>query len=334
MRLSLFSLSLLSLGVSALPSVVSGRDAIAALDKRLLLAGNDEPIGYASLNGGTTGGGNSPTTTVTTYEELVAAVAGDEAKTVIVSGTIEKETEPVNVGSNTSLLGQDNGAILIGFGVLVKGKTNVIIRNLTIQKVSEKNGDAIGIQTSTNVWIDHVDVSSDMDNGKDFYDGLIDVTLGSDYVTISNSFIHDHYKACMVGNGDDTGYIDSRKMRVTFHDNYFLNVNSRAPLYRWGSGHIFNSYFENVPDGVHVRSDAQVLVESNLWVGDVMKAIFSTSDGTPAGYAVERDNDFGDASAEFPVGTLTEVPYEYSLLGPDNVAATVKYIAGAKLQFF
>ncbi|KAJ5041621.1 uncharacterized protein L3040_005199 [Drepanopeziza brunnea f. sp. 'multigermtubi'] len=330
MRFSLFSLSLLGLRVSALPSLFSGTDAVAALAKRQT---NDEVIGYASLNGGTTGGGSAPTTTVTTFDELVAAVAGDEAKTVIVSGTIKMEAAQVNIGSNTSLLGKDSGAILIGFGVLVKGKTNVIIRNLTIQKVLEKNGDAIGVSTSTNVWIDHVDLSSEMTGDKNTYDGLIDVTTGSDYITISNSFIHDHHKASLVGNGDDTGSIDSGKMRVTFHNNYFLNVGSRAPLYRWGSGHVFNSYFEDVPDGIHVRSDAQVLVESNTWAGDVNKAIFSTSDGTPAGHAVERDNDFGGATTDFPVGTLTKVPYDYTLLGPDNVAAAVKGSAGAKLKF-
>lgn len=30
---------------------------------------------------------------------------------------------------------------------------------------------------SNNVWIDHVDVSSDMDHDKDYYDGLIDVRI-------------------------------------------------------------------------------------------------------------------------------------------------------------
>lgn len=33
------------------------------------------------------------------------------------------------------------------------------------------------LEYSNNVWIDHVDVSSDMDHDKDYYDGLIDVYL-------------------------------------------------------------------------------------------------------------------------------------------------------------
>jgi pectate lyase len=53
---------------------------------------------------------------------------------------------------------------------------NVIIRNIAIAKVLAENGDAIGVQKSTNVWIDHVDVSSDQDHDKDYYDGLLDVS--------------------------------------------------------------------------------------------------------------------------------------------------------------
>jgi pectate lyase len=47
---------------------------------------------------------------------------------------------------------------------------NVIIRNLKIAKVLAP-GDNIGIQQSNQVWVDHVDLSSDMDHDKDFYDG-------------------------------------------------------------------------------------------------------------------------------------------------------------------
>ena len=82
---------------------------------------------------------------------------------------------------------------------LVKKESNVIIRNLGVKKVLADNGDAIGVRElklpsclfyttfSTNTsryaeysnkfWIDHCDVSSDMDYDKDYYDGLIDVSV-------------------------------------------------------------------------------------------------------------------------------------------------------------
>lgn len=49
-------------------------------------------------------------------------------------------------------------------------KPNVIIRNLSIRKVLAEtdSGDAIHIQggDATNIWVDHCDLSSDMDHDK------------------------------------------------------------------------------------------------------------------------------------------------------------------------
>lgn len=84
-------------------------------------------------------------------------------------------------------------------------KTNVIIRNLKISKVLAGTGDAIGVQgtTTSHVWIDHCDLSSDMDHDKDYYDGLVDITHGVQYVTVSNTHFHDHWKASLVGHSDN-----------------------------------------------------------------------------------------------------------------------------------
>lgn len=45
-----------------------------------------------------------------------------------------------------------------------------------------------------------------------YYDGLCDVTHASDWVTISNTYFHDHYKVSLVGHSDsnadeDTGHL-------------------------------------------------------------------------------------------------------------------------------
>ena len=85
-----------------------------------------------------------------------------------------------------------NHVALTGVGLTINGQSNVIVRNLKISKVLADYGDAITIQASTNVWVDHVDLSSDLDHDKDYYDGLVDVTHASEWVTISNSYIHDH----------------------------------------------------------------------------------------------------------------------------------------------
>ncbi|OCL05242.1 polysaccharide lyase family 1 protein, partial [Glonium stellatum] len=217
---------------------------------------------------------------------------------------------------------------LVGLGLYIKSKTNVIVRNLTIQKVLAENGDAIGIQASTNVWADHCDLSSDMGHDKDYYDGLCDVTHASDYVTISNTFFYDHWKASLVGHLDSNGDEDTGYLCITYNNNYWYNINSRISSIRFGTGHIYNSYFLSVNDGINTRDGAQVLVQSNVFE-DSSDPLYSMDEG----YAVSSDNDFGDGSNETLAGTLTTVPYSYSLLGSANVKAAVYGTAGATLTF-
>ena len=94
---------------------------------------------------------------------------------------------------------------LEGVGLRVYKEDNVILRNLKISKVLAEAGDAIGIQEASNVWVDHVDLSSDRDHDKDYYDGLLDITHGSNYVTVTSSYLHDHWKASLVGHSDSNG---------------------------------------------------------------------------------------------------------------------------------
>lgn len=56
---------------------------------------------------------------------------------------------------------------LTGVGLRVLKQSNVIIRNVKVSKVLASTGDAIAVQESSKVWVDHVDLSSDLDHGKD-----------------------------------------------------------------------------------------------------------------------------------------------------------------------
>lgn len=69
-------------------------------------------------------------------------------------------------------------------------------------------------------------------------------------------------------------------------------------------------------------------MQSNVFV-DSSNPLYSTDDG----YAVATDNDFGGGSNEAEAGTLTSVPYKYSLLGSGNVKAAVVGTAGQTLSF-
>jgi len=284
-------------------------------------------VGFATLNGGTTGGKGGTTTTVSTLAQYTAAIAGDDPKIVVVEGTITGAVQ-ARPGSNTSIIGKDGNAVLVGIGMYINKVSNVIVRNLSVQKVLAENGDAIGIQASTNVWVDHCDLSSDMDHDKDYYDGLLDITHASDYVTVSNTYFHDHWKGDLIGHSDSNGAEDTGHLRVTEYANYFARINSRTPSIRFGTGHFFDTYFEDVNDGINTRDGAQVLVESNVFEGSD-KPLYSTDDG----YAVSVDNDFGGGSDEALQGTLTSLPYSYTTLGSGNVKAAVVGVAGATLSF-
>jgi pectate lyase len=252
-------------------------------------------------------------------------LTGNTAAIVIVSGTITGN-EAVKVGANKSVLGA-SGASLVGVGLRVIEVNNVIIRNLKISKVLADAGDAIGVQAANNVWIDHVTVSSDRDHDKDYYDGLIDITHGCQYVTVSWSVLRDHWKASLVGHSDSNGSEDVN-IKVTYALNYWTNLNSRLPSFRFGYGHIFNNYYENSNDGINTRDGAQLLIENNVFSG-VSKAVYATD----AGYAVLKGNDLGGGTNTAGTGTFTTAPYSYSLVATTSVKSTVLAGAGATLSF-
>ncbi|KAJ3511474.1 hypothetical protein NLJ89_g4080 [Agrocybe chaxingu] len=303
--------------------------APAGLERRAS-ATDAADVGFATLNGGTTGGVGGTTTTVSTLAALTAAVKGTSKKIVIVSGKHPLRTitgnAVVSVGSNTSVLGK-KGSSLVGVGLRVKDASNVIVRNIRVSKVLASTGDAIAVQKSSRVWLDHLDLSSDRDHDKDFYDGLLDITHGSTGVTVSWSKLHDHFKASLVGHSDNNKAEDT-KITVTYANNHFVNLNSRLPSFRFGRGHIFNNLFQNSNDGINTRLGAQLLVENNVFAR-TKKPIFST-DG---GFAVARGNDLGGATNTAPNGSFTSAPYSYTLSSVAQVKSAVAAGAGQTLSF-
>ena len=116
---------------------------------------------------------------------------------------------------------------------------------------------------------------------------------------------------------------------MTYNNNYWLNINSRGPSFRFGTGHLYNNYYENVSDGINTRQGAQLLVQNNVFSGG-KKALYST-DG---GFAVAEGNDFGSSANTAPRGTLTTAAYNVTqLLEVGAVKAAVVGTAGVTLTF-
>lgn len=120
---------------------------------------------------------------------------------------------------------------------------------------------------------------------------LLDITHAGDFITVSYNYLHDHWKGSLVGHSDSNSAEDTGHLLVTYHHNYFSNLNSRGPsfvslpchpypsqihtranccvraLQRFGTGHIFNNYYNALNDGINTRDGAQLLIENNVFVG-------------------------------------------------------------------
>ncbi|MGW2823792.1 pectate lyase family protein [Streptomyces sp. NPDC001443] len=287
-------------------------------------AADTSPVGFGA---GTTGGGSSTAVTVTTLAAFKTAVTGDSAKVVKVNGLISLSGQ-VDIGSNTTVLGVGSASGFTGGGLRLKKVTNVVIRNLNISKPVAP-ADGITVQASTKVWVDHNSFSSDRDHDKDYYDGLLDITHGSDYVTVSWNTFKDHYKGSLVGHSDSNASEDTGHLRVTYHHNWFNNVNSRIPSLRFGTGHFYDNYVVGADTAVHSRMGAQMFVQNNVFRSTAV-AVTTSRDSDVDGYANLSGNDLGGAATEISrTGTFTSPPYSYTAEPASTVVASVTAGAGA-----
>ncbi|KAF7539174.1 hypothetical protein G7054_g2312 [Neopestalotiopsis clavispora] len=279
-------------------------------------------VGYGA---GTTGGGSGSGTTVTSCSALESAIDG--AGVITISGILDG-CGIIDVLSDTTIIGTGSDSGLTNGGFRVKKASNVILRNLKLH-VAPESKDLIELQYSTNVWIDHCDLSTiGITGDKDTYDGLLDITHASDDVTVSWTKFHDHWKGSLIGHSDSNGDEDTGYLHVTYHHNYWTNVNSRLPSIRFGTGHVYSSCYEDNPtSGVHSRMGAQVLAEENYFLNTQL-ALVTNLDSDEDGYILDRDNIFVNSTESITqVGNLTP-PYSYSLDSASCVCDLVKEYAG------
>ncbi|GAA1275785.1 pectate lyase family protein [Saccharothrix xinjiangensis] len=275
--------------------------------------------GWATQCGGTTGGSGGATVNVgSDATAFINAAKSSSAQVIRVSGTITLSSM-TKVASNKTIIGVGSGAAIVGHGLNVSEANNVIIRNLNFRNWKD---DAINVQYSTRVWIDHNSLS----NG---YDGAIDVKRASDCVTISWNKISSHDKSMLLGHSDDNGGEDRGKLRVTYHHNWFDGTGQRHPRVRFGNPvHVFNNYYGGVTSyGVASTEEAGVLVEGNYF--ENTEDPFHRGEGSsdPANL-VARNNHFVNSGSGDQGGSVKSIPYSYSLDSASSVKSTVQGGAG------
>jgi pectate lyase len=243
------------------------------------------PEGFASMNGGVTGGQGGPVVTVTTAEELSAAVDGANTATIIlVKGTINVVGE-VPARGNKTIVGLGTDACIFGSGFGWNTKSNVIVQNITFGDAPD---DLLKINNKCmNFWIDHCTFSDGADTNAGSHDGMLDVTRGSQYVTISYNKFFNHDKNILIGHSDsETG---DTIMKVTLHHNWFDKTIQRNPRVRFATVHCYNNYYvANSIYSVASAINANVLVENCYFKNAIIPLQVGVPGFSPAGYLVQR----------------------------------------------
>ncbi|MGV3705486.1 MAG: pectate lyase family protein [Arcticibacter sp.] len=291
-----------------------------------------EPIGYANVDGKTTGGLGGEVVTVTTRADLKDALEARVPLIVLIKGKISG-IGSLKVRSNKSIIGIDNG-MLSGIGLQIFESTNVIVQNLTIKDVIAglDDNDCVNIKYSDHIWIDHCEFYSDRSHGWDYWDGLIDVTKKSNYITVSWSKLHDSYKGMLFGVSE----ADRGAIKVTMHHNLMYNLAERVPSLVAGNAHVFNNYFVN-NDGYCIgsRIDGIVRTDNNYFLNCHTPIDTNLGHDDP-GYVSNASSNRYDNSGRNDI-TTREVdwtpPYSYrsALIPADEVPDVVTAGAGATL---
>jgi len=257
------------------------------------------------LDGGVIGGGASTPVVVDAAEtdalgqfRMYASDKMPGPLTIVVRGMITVPPTPdggdtggeqIRVSSNKTVVGANASSGFFGGGLAMTRVSNVIVRNLVIARPNTNGAiDAIHVEASHQIWIDHCDLSSN--NGTGTYDGLIDISDQSDFVTVSWTHYHDHQDSGLIGRSDSSAAAaeDAGKEHVTYDHDLFKNLKT-GPRVRFGTVHVLNSYFDAVANyGVAATDGANVRIEAS-----------SFRDVTPAG---QTDANFG------PVTTILASP--------------------------
>lgn len=275
----------------------------------------DQPMGFGA---GTTGGAGGTTVTVTNASQFVAAVQRSEPTVVRVNGTVNLSSM-TKVASNKTVIGVGTSGKITGSGLNLDKVNNVIIRNLTF---SGSNDDAINVQYSTKVWIDHNDIS-------DANDGALDIKRASDHITVSWNRVHDQDKTFLLGHSDSNGGEDTGKLRVTYHHNWFDGTNQRHPRVRFGNPvHVLNNYYSNIGSyGVASTENAGVLVEGNYF--ENVEDPFHRGEGSSdVGGLAARNNHFVNSGQGETGGSVASIPYGYTADSASGVKSIVRAGAG------
>ncbi|TEY44647.1 hypothetical protein BOTCAL_0349g00130 [Botryotinia calthae] len=188
----------------------------------------------------------------------------------------------IKLGSNKSIIGVGSAGKIKGRGFYIAGAKNIIIQNVEFVEMNPKyiwGGDAISVDGTDLLWIDHVKISR---IGRQF------ITMGpgaSNRVTISNSEFDGTtlWSAKCNNHHYWTLYFTGSQDTVTFKGNYIHNTSGRGPkvggLHSSVTPNVFlqaaNNYWSNIAgNAFQIGEGAKVLAEGNVFESTTTPVIF------------------------------------------------------------
>ncbi|MGX1271217.1 pectate lyase family protein [Streptomyces phaeoluteigriseus] len=272
-----------------------------------------------------------------TQEQARAAAQSKQAKNIV-----------FKVPANTTIVGvPGTGAGLTGAMLQVQNVDNVIVRNMNFAATEDcfpqwdptdgddgnwnSNYDSVTLRGATHVWADHntftdaphLDSANPKYYGREFqiHDGSLDITKGSDLVTVSHNQFTNHDKTMLIGSSDTDSV---GKLRVSIHHNVWKGIVQRAPLARIGQIHIYNNYYDvttlngyATQYSINSRAKAQVVAENNYWKlpSGAKAAKLLSGDGTGS----------VKGSGNLVNGTTTDLVAAYNAASSKDLKTTVNW---------
>ncbi|MEU6588601.1 polysaccharide lyase family 1 protein [Streptomyces sp. NPDC046881] len=272
-----------------------------------------------------------------TQEKARAAAQAEQAKNIV-----------FKVPANTSIVGvPGSNAGITGGMFQIQNVDNVIVRNLAFSATEDcfpqwdptdgddgnwnSNYDSVTLRGATHVWADHntftdaphFDRANPNYFGREYqiHDGALDITKGSDLVTVERNQFTDHDKTMLIGSSDTDS---TGRLRVSIHHNVWKGIVQRAPLTRIGQVHLYNNVYDTTTvDGyaplysINSRAKAQVVAQANYWTvpsgGKVAKLLSGDGTGSVAG------------SGNLVNGTVTDLVAAYNAANSKKIKTTVNW---------
>ena len=181
-----------------------------------------------------------------------------------------------------TLEGVGNDATFNGFGIRIKGATNVEIRNIGFMNCNSNEGDSISLQQDNDhIWVHNCDLfygdaGSDADQAKG--DGALD-TKKSTYVTHSFNHFYDTGKSNLQGMTSET-----TENYITYHHNWYDHSDSRHPRVRTCTVHVYNNFFDGISKyAIGATMGSSIFVENNYFLNTNYAMLISMQGSDIAG---------------------------------------------------